>query len=140
MTAGQQSTIKLWDLKKNKIEKYIHAFDGKVTDTENSEFSSKFISTINLDSSKNYMVCGGGSTYSTIWNLSSLTISSVLPTSSFTNDSMFTEDKLITVGNEKYIYIWEKNGVLSHRLDSGLKEIFSISSNQKNVRISNSLN
>jgi hypothetical protein len=53
---------------------------------------------------------------------------------------MFTEDKLITVGNEKYIYIWEKNGVLSHRLDSGLKEIFSISSNQKNVRISNSLN
>ena len=135
LTGGEESMIKLWDTKTNKIEKYIYPFEGKVTDRiqENNETNSNWISTINFDSNKNYFVCGGGSTFSTIWNLSSLTIASILPTSSNTNDSIFIDDKILTVGNEKFIYFWEKNGKFSNRIDSGLTEIYSISSIQKDV-------
>eukprot|EP01080_Neovahlkampfia_damariscottae_P004318 gene4318-7674_t len=135
LTGGNESMIRLWDIKNNKIEKYIYPFEGKVKDKmeENNQTTSSWVSTISFDSTRNYFVCGGGSTYSTLWSLTSLTMASILPTSSFTNDSLFIDDKIITAGNERFIYLWEKNGKYSNRIDSGLSQIFSISCKQKNV-------
>lgn len=105
---GTEDSLKILDFNMN-IKKSIW-FDGK-------ESGNGAIKTISLDSQEKWLFFGGECTYSTLLYLETLAITAILPTSSYTNDSLF-DDQIITVGNECNIHFWERNGKLAKRMES----------------------
>jgi WD40 repeat protein len=79
-------SLKIWDTRTEKIGKIVNPFQNK--DKWNA------VSCIALDDSKNWMVCGGTPAYMTLWYLPSMNVTSVMPTSSSTNDIAFVDDKV----------------------------------------------
>jgi WD40 repeat protein len=85
LSASEDGTIKQWDVQSGKC---LHTFENS-----SSTSSSKYISSIDVDSTDNWMIAAGGEKYLTLWNIPTVTIASYMPTSSATNIVQFIEDE-----------------------------------------------
>jgi hypothetical protein len=65
-----------------------------------------------------------------VWHLPAMTPTAYMPTSGTPQAIAFTpDDTIVSVGNEQYIYHWEKNGKLIKRVASNSRSLFSVAMN-----------
>jgi WD40 repeat protein len=86
-----------------------------------------WISAIAIDETEKWMAVGGGACYATLWYLPQMTLTAVMPTSATINDICFTNEQIITVGNERNITFWDKSGKFRTRATTNNAAIFNVS-------------
>jgi len=125
VTGSEDGSIKLWDSKSQQLLNTINnaGFYSKT--------SEKWISCVGIDKSDNWLVCGGGSRCLVTWYLPAMTATAFIPTSGTPQALTFMpDDTILSVGNEQYVYQWEKSGKLMRRVNSNSRSLFSVIVNQ----------
>jgi len=123
VTGSEDGTVRLWDARSYKIVNKIEPFSFEKS-------SHKWISCMAIDKSDNWLVCGGGSRSLVVWHLPAMTATAFMPTSGTPQALTFTpDDTLVSVGNEQYVYHWEKSGKLIKRVASNSRSLFSVAVN-----------
>ena len=125
LSASEDGTIKQWDVNSMKC---VHTFEYN----NSSNNSSKYISSIDVDKTDNWMIAGGGEKYLTLWNLPTMSIASYMPTASATNIVKFIEDdsscRIVSGGNTDSFLFWKITGhYVSKTGTSKAQSIYSIS-------------
>lgn len=117
-SGSEDCSIRMWDLSSNECITILRPADGKViTPSEDLHLheNSTIVGALDVDSSGNWLVCGGGERYQSLWNLPAMSITRFLPTAGDGQQCCFTQSEILTVGNEPYIYHWSYAGTLKHR-------------------------
>jgi WD40 repeat protein len=88
-----------------------------------------WVSCMDVAASGEYIVCGGGSKFLSLWHLQSASVTATLPTASTPQDVCFTSNNTImSVGNDPCVYHWNQTtGQMLARLKtSSASSLFSI--------------
>uniref|UniRef100_H2ZE67 Uncharacterized protein n=1 Tax=Ciona savignyi TaxID=51511 RepID=H2ZE67_CIOSA len=138
ITASEDGTVKLWDTRTATCTNTISPCKNK--QLNRPEFG-QWISSVALDESGEWLVCGG-SAQPSLWHLRSKSMATVLETSdkSYTpNKLMFQDDEIISAGNKSIIYRWNVNGEKKAEIPCSINRVFSLSFKQLFGSVSNSL-
>jgi WD40 repeat protein len=87
-----------------------------------------YIAAVAVDPTGNWLVYGGGATYIVILHLPTKDITAVLPTPSNVTDIVYNQDngRILSVGHDRFISIWNITGQLEQRYETSLKIIRSL--------------
>ncbi|KAL6058858.1 THO complex subunit 6 [Balamuthia mandrillaris] len=140
LTGSEDGTVRIWDTRTMESTAMLDpvALQAVTTDTSSlpKAKSNCWVSCMALDPSDNWMVCGGGTRYLSLWHLSSLTATAVMPSAGAPQAVLFHEDKILSAGNEDKLYLWHKsNGKFLNRITTSSSSIFSLSANKDPVNL-----
>uniref|UniRef100_A0A1J3FSK4 THO complex subunit 6 n=1 Tax=Noccaea caerulescens TaxID=107243 RepID=A0A1J3FSK4_NOCCA len=117
LTGSEDGTARIWDCKTGKCMKVIGSQDKK----------SRFrISSMALDASESWLVCGQGRNLA-LWNLPASECVSTISTPAHVQDVMFDEKQILTVGAEPLLRRFDLNGALLSQIQCAPTSVFSIS-------------
>jgi WD40 repeat protein len=121
VTGSEDGTVRLWDARQHQSVHTMSPYPHE----------KKWVSCLAVDKTDNWLVCGGGFRCLVVWHLGSNSPTAFMPTSGTPQALTFApDDTLISVGNERYIYHWEKSGKLIKRTSSNSRSLFSVAVNQ----------
>jgi len=121
--------VKIWDVKSNNVVRTMSPLTGESDISGDSKVKLQkpsWISSIAIDDNQNWMAIGGGACYATLWYIPQMTMMAVMPTSATINDICITNDQIVTVGNERNITFWERDGRFRTRVSSDITALFSV--------------
>ncbi|KFK40305.1 hypothetical protein AALP_AA3G357800 [Arabis alpina] len=117
LTGSEDGTARIWDCKTGKCIKVIGSQDKK---------SSFRISSMALDGSQSWLVCGQGKNLA-LWNLPASECVSTISSPAHVQDVMFDEKQILTVGAEPLLRRFDLNGALLSQIQCAPSSVFSIS-------------
>lgn len=124
--------LHLYDCDSHAFMKSFSPFLGPDVAVPQHKRSLSYVSSIAIDSTQMWMLVGGGpQAYAVLYCLPSLSITAVLPTSAPINNACFTPDGIVTVGNEKSVHVWERNGVLRNKIETQLDVIYGVAADSR---------
>jgi len=128
-SGSEDGTVKIWD---SRSPACLHTMDPSIKSmaepTEKKSTSRRsWIGCMAVDDSQSWMVCGGGQHCLFLYHLASLSVTATMPTAGTPQAVAFDSDRIISAGNEKYIYQWSKAGKYKGRAESSSSSVFSIS-------------
>ncbi|XP_010468756.1 PREDICTED: THO complex subunit 6-like [Camelina sativa] len=117
LTGSEDGTARIWDCKTGKCIRVIGSQDKK---------SGLHISSIALDGSESWLVCGQGKSLA-LWNLPASECVSTISIPAHVQDVMFDEKQILTVGAEPLLRRFDLNGALLSQIHCAPCSVFSIS-------------
>jgi len=82
------------------------------------------------------MVCGDGNSLLTVWYTLDPKVSSAILTPAPSNDVICYDGKILSVGNDEYMYQWQMNGKYSTRFQTNSKSNFCVKPSSNNTMVS----
>jgi len=79
-----------------------------------------------VDDWQSWMVCGGGQHCLFLYHLASMSITATMPTAGTPQAVVFDSDRIVSAGNERYLYQWSKSGKYKGRTETHSSSLFSI--------------
>ncbi|CAN8270926.1 unnamed protein product [Cochlearia groenlandica] len=123
LTGSEDGTARIWDCRTGKCIKVIGSQDKK------SHFR---VSSMALDGSESWLVCGQGKSLA-LWNLPASECVSTISIPTHVQDVMFDEKQILTVGAEPVLRRFDFNGELLSQIQCAPCSVFSISLHQAGV-------
>jgi WD40 repeat protein len=125
-TGSEDGTVRIWDPNVKEQLAILDPVQGTAlkASKEAAVSNSNWVSCLDLDSSSDWLVCGGGK-YLSLWYLPMQHVTSYLPMLAPVQDVFFYEDSIVSVGLEDSVYSWKLNGSLVSRAESSSKAIYT---------------
>ncbi|CAH2051237.1 unnamed protein product [Thlaspi arvense] len=117
LTGSEDGTARIWDCRTGKCIKVIGSQDKR---------SGFRISSMALDGSESWLVCGQGKNLA-LWNLPASECVSTISSPAHVQDVMFDEKQILTAGTEPLLRRFDLNGALLSQIQCAPSSVFSIS-------------
>jgi len=134
-SGSEDGTVRLWDARSpnclRTFDPSIGAETNTTASTERKSSSKRWISCIAVDESQSWMACGGGQHCLYLYHLASMSITATLPTAGTPQAVVFDGDRIVSVGNERFLYQWGKSGKYKGRTETHSSSLFSLSVSHK---------
>ncbi|XP_047309155.1 THO complex subunit 6 isoform X2 [Impatiens glandulifera] len=127
ITGSEDGTARLWDCRTGKC---IQVIDPGMDKKLNGLFP--FMSSIALDNSENWLVCGNGRTL-TMWSLLARECITRISTNASIQDLMFTNNQVLAAGADPLLTRYDMNGSILSQIQCAPQSVFSISSHPSGV-------
>jgi WD40 repeat protein len=130
--ACNDGLIRIWDIDTEELVETLNPF----TSIDSSVLYP--ISALAIDSSNTWLAFGGFMSFVVLMYLPNRTVTSILPTPSYVNYLKFTRDgRLISVGNDSFIKIWDMTGSLIAQHTTEIPAIYFVSFDQFKENLTN---
>ncbi|XP_002739441.1 THO complex subunit 6 homolog [Saccoglossus kowalevskii] len=127
MSGSEDGSVRVWDTRTS--SEAVHVIEPFKHQECSRPNQGKWIGCIAVDSSDDWMVCGGGPTL-TSWHMRSLTPTVVFPTPNICQKHvMFHEDTIISGGTCSNVYHWTINGDMKSCVPCTPTSVYSIAIN-----------
>eukprot|EP01104_Vermistella_antarctica_P019464 TRINITY_DN7631_c0_g1_i1.p1 TRINITY_DN7631_c0_g1~~TRINITY_DN7631_c0_g1_i1.p1 ORF type:complete len:389 (-),score=20.83 TRINITY_DN7631_c0_g1_i1:11-1177(-) len=142
LASSEDGTVRIWDSKSYKCTGVLdpsrsearvpthHDMSAHSASPSPSGSSSggggKWISSIAVDGSGNWVACGGGVGFLSVWHLGSRAVTAYMPTQSNTHSLAFWGSEIVSVGNEPYVTEWYMDGRMKKRFLSSNRCLYAI--------------
>jgi len=131
-SGSEDGTVKVWDARSPNC---LHTYDPSTgtevaSSTERKQPSStskRWINCMAVDESQSWMVCGGGQHCLYLYHLASMSVTATMPTAGTPQAVVFDADRIVSVGNERYVYQWSKSGKYKGRTETHSSSLFGVS-------------
>jgi len=121
-TSSEDGTVKLWDLNSRTAVGTLEVSPGK------------WVSSLALDRSEAWLVCGGGAKELAQYHLPSLTKSWAVATTGYIQALNFIDNNIACVGNEDFVYHYSFGGELTKKVRTSSPSLFSVTENQNSIK------
>ncbi|XP_041377015.1 THO complex subunit 6 homolog [Gigantopelta aegis] len=129
VSASEDGTCRIWDTRAS-LEA-IHILEPYKSEMCCRPQLGKWLACVDMDSSEDWLVCGGGPHLS-MWHMRSLSATTAFKTSGATHSfAMFYDDHVISGGSRPYVNHWFVNGDLKSEVPCTPATVFNIDVNHK---------
>jgi len=135
-TGSEDGTVRIWDPRTNKSLYMIDIGSGSINASDSKGNNKTYVSCLDLEPSGTWMVCGDGNSLLTVWYTLDPKVSSAILTPAPSNDVICYDGKILSVGNDEYMYQWQMNGKYITRFQTNSKSNFCVRPNSDSTMVS----
>jgi len=128
-SGSEDGTVRGWDPRTSSQVFALNPLTGTEFAHEDEKKGS-WIGCLCSDDSGSWMACGGGDRYVALWHVGSRRIITTMPTAGTPQAVVMFEDRVISGGNQSYVFHWSKSGELMGRAACKSKSVFSLAVNR----------
>mmetsp|Transcript_15579 Transcript_15579/g.25803 ORF Transcript_15579/g.25803 Transcript_15579/m.25803 type:complete len:354 (-) Transcript_15579:55-1116(-) len=133
ITGSEDGTVRIWDTRSFECLYVLDPYRGTACESNKyippsgNSAVTPWVGCIAVSADENFMICGGGSRTLTLWHLPLLTVTACMPTAGVSYAVMFSDDQILSVGSEPFLYTWRLSGHLVTRVSASSTALFSVS-------------